>query len=81
MPSLRRRSVSESDTDPIAGATNAQIYPNRFIPTGQTESQPNISGLGCITNREKLMKTRRSCLATRAADVLRRFEGMKLEIN
>ena len=71
----------ESYTDPKASATNPRIYPNRFIPTGQTESQPNISGLGCITNREKLMKTRRSSLVTRAADVLRRFKGMKLEIN
>ena len=40
----------ESYTDPKASATNPRIYPNRFIPTGQTESQPNIFGLGCITD-------------------------------
>ena len=35
-PSLWRSSVSESDTKP-------RIYLNRFIPRGQTESQPNVS--------------------------------------
>ena len=41
--------MSESDTDPMACATNPRIYPNRFIPPGRTESQPNVSVLGFIT--------------------------------
>ena len=52
-PSLQRRSVSESDTDPMASATNPGIYPNRFIPTGRTESQPHVSGLRFITEGDR----------------------------
>ena len=48
-PTLWRRSVSESDTDLMNSTTNPWIYPNRFIPPGQAESQPNVSGLGFIT--------------------------------
>ena len=80
-PSLRRRSVSESDTDSMASATNPRIYPNRFIPSGRTESQPNVSGLGSISKDNRQLQARKSSLESRAAGVLKRFEGMKLEIN
>ena len=49
-PSLRRCSVSESDTDPTASATNPRIYRNKIIPVGRTESQPNVSGLGFMND-------------------------------
>ena len=73
--------MSDSDTDPMASATNPWIYPNIFIPTGGTESQPNVSGLGFTTKADRQLQTRKSSLGSRAAEVLRRFEGMKLEIN
>ena len=55
-PSFQRRSVSESDTDPMISATNPWIYPSRFIPQGRTESQPNVSGVGLITESEKRLQ-------------------------
>ena len=69
-PSLQRRSVSESDTDLMTCATNLRIYPNRFIPPGRTESQPNVSGLGFITESERRLQARK----IRAAEVIKRFE-------
>ena len=51
--SLQRRSVSESDTDLMTSAANPRIYPNRVIPPGRTESQPNVSGLGFITENDR----------------------------
>ena len=77
-PSLRRRSVPESDTDQMASATNPRIYPNRFIPPGQIESQPNVSGSGFITEGDRQLQARKRSLESRAAGVLKRFEGMKL---
>ena len=55
-----------------------KIYPNRFIPTGRTESQPNVSGLGFITEGDRQLQARKRSLESRAAGVLKRFEGMKL---
>ena len=54
---------------------------DKFIPTGRTESQPNVSGLRSFTGSERLPRTRRLSLGSRAADVLRRVEGIKMEIN
>ena len=48
--------MSESDTDPMTSATNPRIYPNRFIPPGRTEFQPNVSGLGFITESDRRLK-------------------------
>ena len=48
---------------------------------GQTESQSNVSGLGFMNNECNQMKTRRSSLGTKAAEVLRRFEIMKTDIS
>ena len=73
--------MPENYTDPMASATSSRIYPNKLIPTGQTESQPDVSGLGFVTDRDKQIRTRRSSLGTRAAGVVRRFEAMKLEIS
>ena len=53
----------------------------RLIPTGQTESQPYVSGLRSFTGSERQPLTRRISWGSRAADVLRRVEGMKVEIN
>ena len=73
--------MSENDTDPMTSAANPRIYPKRFIPLGRTESQPNVSGLGFITENDRQLQARKSSLESRAAGVLKRFEGMKLEIN
>ena len=76
-PSLWRCSVSESDTDPMSSATNPPIYLSRFILQVKTESQPNVSGAGLITESERRLQGRK----IRAAEVLKRFEGMKQEFN
>ena len=73
--------MSESDTDPMASAANPRIYLNRFIPLGQTESQPNVSGMGFITEGYRQLQARKSSFESRAAGVLKRFEEMKIEIN
>ena len=80
-PSLRRRSVSESDTDPMTSDANPWIFPNRFIRPGQTQSQPNISGLGFITESDRRLQARKINLESRAAGVLERFEGIKMEMD
>ena len=73
--------MSESDTDQMKRTANPRIYPNRFIPPGQTESQPIVSGLGFITETDRRLQARKINLESRAAGVLERFEGMKMEIN
>ena len=78
--SLRRRSVSESDMDPMI-TTSLRNDPKRFIPTGRSESQPNIFGLGPCTVSCGQRQFRRLILGSRAAVVLRRLEEMKMEIN
>ena len=69
--------MSESETDPMISATNPRIYLSRFIPQGRTESQPNVSGAGLTTESERRLQVRK----IRAAEVLKRFEGMKAELN
>ena len=73
--------MSESDTDPMTSATNPQIYPNRFIPPGRTESLPDVSGVGFITESDRRLPARKINLESRAAGVLKRFKGVKAEIN
>ena len=65
----------------MTSTANPRIYPNRFIPLGKTESQTNVSGLGFITETDKILQARKINLESRAAGVLERFEGMKMEIN
>ena len=79
-PSLRRRSASESDTDPMTSTNNPWIYLNRCIPPGQTESQPNVSGLGFVTETDRQLQARKINLESKAVGVWERFEGMKVEI-
>ena len=69
--------VSESDTDLMNSATNPQIYPNRFIPPGRTESQPNVSGLGFITGPEMRPQSKKIYSESRIAGIMERFEGME----
>ena len=71
-PSLQRRSVSESHTDLMISTANPRVYLNRFIP----ESHPNVSDLGFITRNFRQLQARKSSLESRAAEVLKRFEGM-----
>ena len=47
-PALRRRSVFESDNDPMNSTASPLIYLSRFIPSGQAESHPNVFGSGFI---------------------------------
>ena len=69
--------MSESDTDPMSSATNPPIYLSRFILQVKTESQPNVSGAGLITESERRLQARKS----RGAEVLKSFVGMKQEFN
>ena len=78
--SLQRRSVSESDMD-LMIATSLRNDPRRFIPIGRSESQPNIFGLGPCTIGSRHSQLRRLRLGSGVADVLRRFEEMKMKIN
>ena len=80
-PILRRRLVSESDTDPMNSTANPWIYPNRFIPPGQTESQPNFSGLGFITGPGMRPQSQKIYSESRITGIMERFEEMKMEIN
>ena len=73
--------MSESDTDPMIGSANPRVYQNRFIPLGQTESHPNVSDLGFIARNNRQLQANKSSLGLRAAEVLKRVEGMKLDIN
>ena len=66
--------------DPMI-TTSLRNDPKRFIPTGRSESQPNIFGLGPCTIGSRHSQLRRLSLGSGAADVLRRFEEMKMEIN
>ena len=75
-PTLKRRSVSESDTDPMNSTANPRSY-----PPGRTESQPNVSGLGFITEPERRHQARKIHYESRIAGIMERFEGMKVEIN
>ena len=45
---LQRRSVSESDNDPMKSTANPRINPSQLIPLGRAESNPNVSGSGFI---------------------------------
>ena len=72
--------MSESDTDPTI-TTSLGNDPRRFIPTGRSESQPNIFGLGPCTIGSRHPHLRRLSLGSGAADVLRRVEEMKSESN
>ena len=38
-----RRSVSESDTDPLNSTVNLRGNPSQYIPPDRAESNPNIS--------------------------------------
>ena len=78
---LRRRLVSESDTDPMNSTANPWIYPNRFIPPGQTESQPNFSGFGFITGPGMRPQSQKIYSESRITGIMERFEEMKMEIN
>ena len=76
---LQRCSVFEFDMDPMI--TTPWNDPRRLIPSGRSESQPHIFGLGPCTDSDRQPRLRRLSLRSRAADVLRRFEKMKMEIN
>ena len=45
---LQRRSMSESDNDLMNSIANPRINPSQFIPLGQAESHPEVSGYGFI---------------------------------
>ena len=45
---LQRRLVSESDSNPMNSTANPWINPSQFIPQGQAEFHPNVSGSGFI---------------------------------
>ena len=78
--SLWRRSVSESDVDQMI-TISLRNNTRRFIPIGRSGSKPNIFGLGSCTIGSRHSQLRRLSLGSGVADVLRRFEEIKLEIN
>ena len=52
-----------------------KIYPNRFIPMGRTESQPNVSGLGFITEGDRQLQARMSSLESRDLECWKDSKG------
>ena len=50
-------------------------------PRPRAESQPNVSGLGFITEYDRFLQVSKINLESGAAGVLERFEGMKMENN
>ena len=84
-PILRRRSVSESDSELMNSATDHQRYPELLIPLGRTESQPSIAELR--TNEESTYNRTRTNLhpqtllsEVRIVKVLERYRKLKTEI-
>ena len=78
--------MSESDTDLMNSNANSRIYPYRFIPLGQTESQLNVSGSGFIdihtyTGPGMRPQSQKMYSDSRIAGIRERFERMKMEIN
>ena len=57
--SLRGRSVFEFDMD-LMITTTLRIDPRRLFLMGQTESRPDVSRLGFVTDRDKLIPTGRT---------------------
>ena len=43
-PTPRRRSVSESESDPTNSTVNPRQDPNKYIPSERAESNPKILG-------------------------------------
>ena len=76
--------MSESDTDPMNSTANPRIYPNQFIPPGQTESQHNVSGSRFIDGHTYIgpgmrPQSLKIYSDSRIAGIMERFERMKME--
>ena len=83
---LRRRSVSESDIDPMNSSANPWINPIWFIPPDWGEYNPNVSVSGFIdespfTGPGTRLQSQRNRSEVRVAGVIKRFERLKMEIN
>ena len=85
-PALWRRLVSESDNNPMNSTANPRIYPSQFIPSGQAESHPNVSGSGFIDESlyvgpETRLQSQQNHAEVRMARVMERFRRLKMDIN
>ena len=83
---LLRRFVSESDNDTMNSNANPRINPSQFIPPGQAESHPNVSGSGFIdesphTGPGTRLQSQRNCSEIRVSGVMERFGRLKTYIN
>ena len=77
---LRRRSVSESDTDPLNSIVNPRGNPSLYIPPHQAESNPNISVSGFIdetpyTGRVTRLQLQREGMETRINKIMDRIKN------
>ena len=83
---LQRRSVSESNNDPLNSTVNPQSNPSQFIPPDWAESSPNVSVSEIIdespyTGPGTPLQSQRNQSKIRIMGVIERFEGLKMEIN
>ena len=83
---LPRRSVSESDSDPLNSTVNPQGNPNQYIPPDRAESNPNISVSGFIdespyTGPGTSLQLQWEGMETRITEIMEHFKRLKSEIN
>ena len=77
--------MSKSDNDPMNSTVNPRINPNQFIPSGQAESHPNVSGSGFIdespyTGPGTRLQAQRNRSEIKVARVMERFGRLKTEL-
>ena len=78
--------MPESDNNLMNSTANPRIKPSQFIPLGQAESHPNVSGSGFIDESPYIgpgtgLKSQWNCSEIRVAEVMERFGRLKTEIN
>ena len=83
---LRRRSVSESDTDPLNSTVDPQGYPSLYIPPDRAKLNPNISVSRFIDESPyngpgTRLQWQREEMETRINKIMDRFQKLKMKIN
>ena len=83
---LRRRSVSESDTDSLNCTVNPCGNPSLYIPPDRAKSNPNISVSGFIdespyTGPGTRLHSQREGMEIRINKIMDRYQNLKMKIN
>ena len=83
--SLRRRSVSETDTDPLSSMISPKGI-SYYIPNDRAESNPNMSISGFIDESpfagpNTWLQSRREGVEAKTKKISDRLENLKFKIN